>query len=149
VIEPGEFSNLVPAASACGGQPSRALLRGIEQFNQGLFFEQHETLEDAWIEEGEPIRYLYQGILQIGVGFYHLQRRNYRGATSLLQRGMGYLAPFSPVCLGVDVARLIEDASRALREIERLGPAGIGAFDPALIPQVHLLRVEEGDHAEG
>src|SRR5579875_1455724 len=109
------------ATGGCDGEPSPALLLGIEQFNQGLFFEQHETLEDAWIEESGRVRYLYQGILQVGVGFFHLQRGNYRGATALLQRGIGYLGRFVPACLDVDVARLILEAGRALSELERLG----------------------------
>ena len=50
------------------------LRRGIAQFNRGEFFEQHETLEDLWREEPRPIRTLYQGILQIGVALYHVQR---------------------------------------------------------------------------
>ena len=131
------------ATNDCQAEATAALRLGIEQFNQGLFFEQHETLEDAWIEESGRVRYLYQGILQVGVGFYHLQRGNYRGATALLRRGIGYLAPFAPACLEVDVARLIEEAGRALAELERLGPSGLGEFDPALIPHVHLVQMRE------
>ncbi len=130
--------------SDCDAAPPAALLVGIEQFNQGLFFEQHETLEDAWIEESGRIRYLYQGILQVGVGFLHLRRGNYRGAIGLLQRGIGYLAPFAPACLGVDVARLVVESARALSQLEQLGPRQMRAFDRSLIPQVHLLRDEEG-----
>ena len=33
-------------------------------------FEQHETLELLWRAERRDIRYLYQGILQIGVAFH-------------------------------------------------------------------------------
>src|SRR5680860_1792203 len=55
----------------CGDPPPPRLRRGIEQFNRGEFFEQHETLELEWLEERDPVRYLYQGILQIGIGFEH------------------------------------------------------------------------------
>jgi len=116
-----------------------ALLRGIDEFNRGLFFEQHETLEDAWIEEDGPIRYLYQGILQIGVAFYHVERRNFAGASALLQRGMALLRSFAPVCMAVDVERLLADTERARAALLDGGPEHIGHFDRDLIPQIHLV----------
>lgn len=91
----------------CVEPPTPALLRGINEFNKRQFFECHETLEEAWIEETDPLRYLYQGILQVGVGFYHLRRGNFRGASGLLARGLELLRPFAPDCMYVDVARLI------------------------------------------
>jgi uncharacterized protein len=123
----------------CAGSPPAALLRGIDEFNRGLFFEQHETLEDEWIEETGEVRYLYQGVLQIGVGFLHLQRGNYRGAVSLLERGMGYLRPFAPACLGIDVERLLTETQRALKTLTELGPRNMQDFSEGLIPNVHLL----------
>lgn len=123
----------------CREQPAPALLQGIEEFNDQRFFEQHETLEDAWIEESDPVRYLYQGILQIGVGFYHLGRSNFRGADRLMQRGIGYLRPFQPSCMGVDVERLIADAEWAHAHLMALGPDSIAQFDRSLIPKVHLV----------
>src|SRR3954469_19117281 len=72
----------------CDEPPPAALLAGIEQFNQGAYFEGHETLEAIWMGEPGDIRRLYQGILQIGVGFYHLQRGNYRGTLNLLASGV-------------------------------------------------------------
>jgi uncharacterized protein len=130
----------------CSEPAPPALLKGIEEFNRGLFFEQHETLEDAWIEESDSVRYLYQGILQVGVAFHHLRRGNLRGATGLLERGLGYLRPFVPSCMGVDVERLVTDASAALIEIQALVAGQIDRFDMRLIPRVHLLSgTEESD----
>ncbi len=125
--------------SRCDEPPSPALRQGIEQFNQGLFFEQHETLEEAWIEEDDPIRYLYQGILQIGVGFHHLSRGNAYGAARLWARGTALLDAFPPVCSGVDVAGLIADTRRCAAELERIGHARMLDFDQSLIPRVNLI----------
>ena len=55
----------------CAEPPPSLLLKGIEQFNRGEFFAQHETLEELWRAETRDVRYLYQGILQIGVGLHH------------------------------------------------------------------------------
>jgi uncharacterized protein len=132
------------ASSRCSDPPPQALLQAVDEFNHQLFFEQHETLEDAWIEEQDSIRYLYQGILQIGVSFYHLLQGNYAGATALMRRGMDYLEPFSPICMSVDVARLLTETERARSELVRLGPAHLHRFDPELIPKVHLIGRDRG-----
>ena len=122
----------------CQDPPIPALIKGIEEFNTRRFFECHETLEDAWIEEDGPIRELYQGILQVGVGFYHLRRGNYAGACSLLERGTRLLGSFAPQCMGVDVERLIAEAREAHAALQALGPERMDQFNPGLIPYVHL-----------
>jgi uncharacterized protein len=122
----------------CDESPPPLLLEGIAQFNRGEFFEQHETLELLWRNEPRGVRRLYQGVLQIGVAFHHLRRRNYHGTVYMLTRGAGYLAPFSPRCQSVDVAKLLADAATVLRSVERLGPGRLADFDWRLVPIVRL-----------
>ena len=118
-------------------EPAPPLLRrGIEQFNAGEFFDQHETLEDLWRAEARPVRRLYQGILQIGVAMYHLQRGNHHGVMVMLERGTGHLRSFGPVCQGVDVADLLAAAARVRLAVDRLGPDRLDAFDWSLAPTV-------------
>jgi uncharacterized protein len=126
------------STSLCEEPPPPQLLDGIAQFNRGEYFEQHETLELLWRAEPRDIRRLYQGILQIGVAFHHLRRRNHHGTVYMLTRGANYLAPFTPRCQGVDVARLLADAAAALSEVERLGADRLAEFDWTLAPTVHL-----------
>jgi predicted metal-dependent hydrolase len=135
--------------SRCLDHPNPALLQAIREFNQGLFFEQHETLEDAWIEESDDIRYLYQGILQVGVAFHHLNRGNFVGATRLMQRGMDLLRSFAPLCMGVDVERLLRDTHAAYRALLVCGPARLSDFDRSLVPAVHLAAGTAGEEAVG
>src|SRR5437588_11543669 len=123
----------------CDERPPALLLDGIAQFNRGEFFEQHETLETLWRAERRDIRYLYQGILQIGVAFHHLRRLNHHGTIYMLTRGPQYLAAFAPRCRGVDVQRLLDDAAAARGEVERLGPGRLHQFDWRLAPKVHLV----------
>ena len=125
---------------SCLEPPPPQLLEGIAQFNRGEFFEQHETLELLWRAERRDIRYLYQGILQIGVAFHHLRRLNHHGTVYMLTRGPRYLAPFAPRCRRVDVAALLRDAAAALEAIERLGPARLAEFDWKLVPRVRLVE---------
>src|SRR5437899_10037798 len=114
------------------------LLEGIAQFNRGEFFEQHETLELLWRAEARDLRFLYQGILQIGVAFHHLRRLNHHGTVYMLTRGSRYLQPFAPRCQGVDVAALLDAARAALGELDRLGPDRLDRFDWNLAPKVRL-----------
>lgn len=125
----------------CAEPPGPELLRGIEQFNRREYFECHETLEAAWNAEPAPVRTLYKGVLQVGVGCYHLLRRNYRGAVVKLQTGADYLEPFAPRCMGIEVGRLIADARRLRAAIVALGPERIGEVDLALLPTVQLTSV--------
>jgi uncharacterized protein len=131
-------------ARRCGEAPSPVLLRGIEQFNRREYFECHETLELIWRAEPGPIRTLYKGILQVGVGCYHLLRHNYRGATIKLQSGADYLEPFASRCMGVEVGRLIADARRLRAQLVALGPERFEEVDLALLP---IVRVAGENHA--
>jgi predicted metal-dependent hydrolase len=125
--------------SWCHEPPPRLLLSGVAQFNRGEFFAQHETLEDLWREETRDVRRLYQGILQIGVSLYHIQRLNHHGAVYMLTRGTSYLRPFSPICQSVDVADLLTQSSKVLSAVQQLGKDRLWQFDWSLSPRVHLV----------
>ena len=135
-------SIITTVANPCHETPPALLQRGIAEFNRGEFFKQHETLEDLWRAETRPIRTLYQGILQIGVALYHVQRRNHHGAIYMLTRGTNYLRPFAPACQGVDVADLLAHAARVLKAVARLGPDDLDAFDWSLRPRVRWVASE-------
>jgi predicted metal-dependent hydrolase len=123
---------------SCDVAPPPLLYLGIEQFNRGEYFEQHETLERLWLEEAREIRRLYQGILKIGVGFYKLRLGNYRGTVNHIRGGIAYLQRFSDTCLGVDVARLIREAEAVHERVVALGPQRISEFDLATLPRVWI-----------
>ena len=117
------------------------VLKGLEEFNKGEFYECHEYLEEAWMQEPGRVRFLYQGILQVGVGFYHLKNGNWRGATGLLRNGTVRLKEFEPETLGIDVARLVRECERCLRELEELGRDRVGEFGRSGIPKVERAVV--------
>ena len=106
--------------------PSPTLLAAVRQFNEGAYFRCHETLEVLWQDEAGPIRAVYQGVLQIGIGLLHWQRGNHRGARILLVRGNELLLPFLPTALGLDLAGL----SAAVAEL-------LAYFDPGLVVEIN------------
>ncbi|MBI4787403.1 MAG: DUF309 domain-containing protein [Chloroflexi bacterium] len=122
----------------CHDYPTPQMVRAFEQFNHGAFWHQHETLELIWrAEQDETIRNFYKGILQVGVGFHHVTRRNYNGVIKVLTRGINYLKPYAPDCMGVDVRRLLDEASRVLEQVHALGPERMDEINIAELPQVH------------
>jgi hypothetical protein len=90
-----------------------------------------------WRATDVPVRGLYHGILQVGVGMHHWTKGNFHGATVLLAEGIERLRPFAPTCQGIDVAALIADASALREELLRLGEGRMGERDARQALQVH------------
>ncbi|MGE5139749.1 MAG: DUF309 domain-containing protein [Rudaea sp.] len=113
------------------------MLLGLEQFNRGEYWEQHETLEKVWRNENDSsLRNLYKGIIQVGVGFFHLTRGNLPGALKVLARGITYLRPYAPECCGVDVERLLEDATHVYWRAKELGPSQVTELKMEPLPRI-------------
>ena len=93
-------------------------LKSIEEFNQQLFFECHETLEELWLEERGEDRRFFQGIIQIAAGYYTLQQQVPIGAVKLWRTGVEKLLPYQPVYLGVNVEALMRSVEVDLAQLE-------------------------------
>ena len=118
---------------------------GLRLFNAGKYFEAHEALEIAWLEEKARIRDLYKGILQVGVAYLHITRGNYNGAVKVYGRSQKWLKGWPDVCRGIDVKKLREDAERVIAEVKKLGAKDIKAFDMRLLKPV---RWEQADRKQ-
>jgi sugar phosphate isomerase/epimerase len=119
--------------------PPLGVLKGIDLFNRREFYEQHEEIEAEWHAERGPIRRLYQGLLQIGIGFHHTLNGNERGAVALLTDGIAKTSDFLPQALGIDTAGLVCETQACLDRILELGPEGIARFDRDAIPTIRLI----------
>ena len=130
----------------CSGSPPPGVLEGIALFNSGEFYECHEAIEHEWHAERGPIRVLYQGILQIGVGFHHALGGNHRGAVLLLGDGIAKTGRFLPACLGIDTARLVRESQACLDQIVAIGPTRLSEFNAEDIPRAHMLDEDGRPH---
>lgn len=130
------FNQQDALAVQCQDSPSEQVLKGLHEFNQQEYFECHETLEAAWNAETGPVRELYRAILQIGIAYYQIQRRNYQGAHKMFLRSVQWFAPLPDRCQGIDVARLRADADVVRAQLEALGPERIGEFDMSLLKPI-------------
>jgi predicted metal-dependent hydrolase len=110
-----------------------AFERGLLQFNERLFFECHDTLEDLWSGVRGPSRDFFQGLIQVAVGFYHLGNGNETGAVRLLERARKRLGPYPARYGGVALGDLRREVEAWL---DALAAGGETARPP--IPTVRL-----------
>jgi predicted metal-dependent hydrolase len=99
----------VPAEPELTSDQRRALARGVAEFNRGRYFECHETLEEMWLRLRGPHRDFFQGLIQVSVGFLHLERGNRAGALRTFTRAMARFRRYPARYCGFDLA-----AERAL-----------------------------------
>ena len=114
--------------------------KAAEQFNDGYYFESHETLEDLWMVTPLPDRDFFQAVIQLAAALVHFVRGEYPGILRLLDAAAVKLGPFVPDRFGVDVAALLADVTRARGELASLGPEHFVEWDESRVPRVRLTR---------
>lgn len=128
------MTNLLPA------QQINALIRqGLDCFNKEEFFEAHELLETAWRSDSSPRKTLVQGLIQFSVGCYHADRKNWKGAITVLLRAKKNLLPYQGILRPVDVAQIIAQIDQLLKEVNRVQHSGETA-EILCFPRITLLE---------
>jgi len=121
------------------GQYPPLYLEGIAYFNQCEFFESHEAWEDLWSDEFGDSRKFLQGLIQAAVALHHFGNGNIRGAKKLYYGSRGYLEPFRPRHMGLDLDKFLAQLERCFAEVvaskEEFPKLEIVAD---LIPEIHL-----------
>ena len=77
VLEAGEMPG--EAIHPQGSAPTQ-LYDAIGLFNNGLYWECHEVLEEVWLETPYPQRFFWSALIKLAVGFHHVGRHNLHGA---------------------------------------------------------------------
>ena len=119
--------------------------QGVDQFNQGQFYDCHDTLEAIWMEATEPQKTFYQGVLQISVALYHLGNQNLRGATILLGEGINRLRRYPPSYATVNVERFLDQSIALLLTLQHTPPEQV----PQLAEQVSRSPQERSEKGDG
>ena len=130
------------ACQCCEDLPELALA-GLNEFNKGNYYEQHDLFEALWVKTEGPVRDLYRAILQVGVAYYHIERGNARGALKMLQRSVQWLHILPDVCQGIDVAQLRRDSYAVRAVLERLGSAGLEQFDRSALQPLRRAPLDK------
>ena len=66
-----------------------SLEEAIDLFNNQKWYEAHDAFEDIWNDLVGDERQIVQGILQVSVSQFHLNKGNLNGAMILLGEGLG------------------------------------------------------------
>lgn len=104
----------------------------VDLFNKGAFWEGHEALEGEWKRSRSPF---YHGLILYASAWVHQDRGNPHGVQAQLAKAAPLLDPFGPGYLGIDLARLADDAA-ALK-------AGRPARAPMIVTDLRLIRGDE------
>lgn len=116
-----------------------AFLLGVQQFNNGQFFECHDTWEEIWMEKrGEEKKFL-QGLIQIAVGYSHASNGTFHAALSQLSKGADKLSGIPTHFFGIDadhILRVAQDHARMCEDII-IEHASVSAFTER--PTIHLV----------
>ncbi len=113
--------------------------QAITQFNQRLFYECHDTLEDLWMEAAVSDRNFYQGILQIAVACHHLGNQNLRGASTLLGEGIRRLSAYEPDYGNIDVTDLVFTSHQLWQKLHPDHWPGQGEIE---WPQIRIIKIK-------
>jgi len=122
-------------------------------FNEQLYYEAHDVLEDLWLQGREDktagnYRF-FKGLIQVAGAFVHLQKqrlrpghakdgRRARPAARLFQLAADNLSGYRPVHMRLDVEKLHSFCLQMKQEIEESDFAR-NPWDPARPPQLLLL----------
>ena len=121
---------------SCQMPLSSLALQGFDLFNRGDYFEAHERLEEAWIEDMSPGRELYRAVLQVAVAYLQIQRLNYTGALKMFLRLRQWIEPLPDECRGVDIGNLRKDAQAVYQQLITAGRENLAEFDQTLFKSV-------------
>jgi uncharacterized protein len=120
--------------------PWDALARGADLFNQGQYWEAHETWEDLWLELEDEPRIFIQGLIQVAAAGHKAFVQNQpRGCVKLLTTALEKLDPAPPDFLGVETRSFIPALRVMLAQAHRWLAGDLGGLDRALMPPVVLI----------
>jgi predicted metal-dependent hydrolase len=91
----------------------------FECFNQQLYYEAHDVLEDLWLEKrGTPLDHFYKGLIQLAGAFVHLKNGRLDPGARLFRLCRRHLEPYQPETEGLDVRAVLERVNGWLAELE-------------------------------
>lgn len=83
----------------------------FECFNQELFYEAHEVLEDLWLLDRKgPDGDFYKGLIQLAGAFVHLQKGRLQPCIALLQLSGRTLGSYPATHQQLDLADVLKKA---------------------------------------
>lgn len=113
----------------------------FECFNQQLFYEAHDVLEELWLAQRRQGNDLfYKGLIQLAGAFVHLQKNRLKPAAALFRLAESNLEKYPPVHEHLDNAAVLRLITCWLGELER-GDFTVNPLRPENAPRIELMAV--------
>jgi len=94
-----------------------SLKEAIDLFNNQKWYEAHDAFEDLWNDLVGDERQIVQGILQVSVSQFHLNKGNLNGAMILLGEGLGRIKNRESEDLEIDLKLLCNRLESLLNKL--------------------------------
>ncbi|HEX3800570.1 MAG TPA: non-canonical purine NTP pyrophosphatase [Verrucomicrobiae bacterium] len=141
---------------SCRGQDLNAHYLGyFACFNEGLFYEAHDVLEELWLADRQGPNYAFhKGLIQLAGAFVHLQKNRLRPSSALFKLAQTNLKKYPAHHEHLDVERVLDVIEEWMRELEEkqfsVNPL-IGGKAPQikLKPRATLLIATRNAHKVG
>ena len=95
----------------------KAFNEAIDLFNNQQWYEAHDAFEDIWNDLVGDERQIVQGILQVSVSQFHLNKGNLNGAMILLGEGLGRIRNRVSEDLEIDLVLLCSSLESLLNKL--------------------------------
>jgi predicted metal-dependent hydrolase len=112
----------------------------FECFNQQLFYEAHDVLEELWLlERKNDDGLFYKSLIQLAGAFVHLQKNRLRPAAALFKLARTNLQSYPATHQHLDLEGVRGMIEKWLRELES-GNFNVNPLHPATAPKVNLIE---------
>jgi predicted metal-dependent hydrolase len=105
---------------SCRGQDLDAHYLGyFECFNQALFYESHDVLEELWLTDRNGPNYsFHKGLIQLAGAFVHLQKNRLRPSAALFKLAQENLQKYPDLHDHLDIAQVLQLIKQWLEMLE-------------------------------
>jgi predicted metal-dependent hydrolase len=112
----------------------------FECFNQQLFYEAHDVLEELWLgQRGQSNDHFYKGLIQLAGAFVHLQKNRLKPAASLFRLARSNVSKYPATHEQLDLIYVLGLIDSWLSQLEqedfRVNPLSIHPA-PVLSPEL-------------
>jgi predicted metal-dependent hydrolase len=108
-------------------------------FNQQLFYEAHDVLEEIWLPQRKgPNDSFYKGLIQLAGAFVHLQKDRLRPAAALFKLAQINLRKYPATYQRLGIADVLGMIEEWLRQLES-NDFTVNPLSSATAPKLHLI----------
>jgi predicted metal-dependent hydrolase len=123
-----------------GGTFDPHYLGYFQLFNQQLFYEAHDVLEELWLANRSGPNYaLYKGLIQLAGAFVHLQKSRLKPSAALFKLAQANLLQYATPHEGLDISVVLSLIAKWLGDLESANYL-TNPFESSTPPQLALVE---------